>query len=118
MHLPGIAGEKTDAEGTDLIYEGITTCVVSASVVNSLSLQVEGTDLIYEGITTGCLPYADTHKLKEGTDLIYEGITTGAAIFCWVFVSSSNREGTDLIYEGITTHGVFLSFVMLLFRRN
>jgi hypothetical protein len=25
MHLPGIAGEKTDAEGTDLIYEGITT---------------------------------------------------------------------------------------------
>lgn len=27
MHLPGIAGEKTDAEGTDLIYEGITTQV-------------------------------------------------------------------------------------------
>jgi hypothetical protein len=28
MHLPGIAGEKTDAEGTDLIYEGITTILV------------------------------------------------------------------------------------------
>jgi hypothetical protein len=28
MHLPGIAGEKTDAEGTDLIYEGITTSVL------------------------------------------------------------------------------------------
>jgi hypothetical protein len=29
MHLPGIAGEKTDAEGTDLIYEGITTYMFS-----------------------------------------------------------------------------------------
>jgi hypothetical protein len=29
MHLPGIAGEKTDAEGTDLIYEGITTALLA-----------------------------------------------------------------------------------------
>gem|GEM_PF-6790958 len=34
MHLPGIAGEKTDGEGTDLIYEGITT------VVQRLALKV------------------------------------------------------------------------------
>jgi hypothetical protein len=38
---------------------------------------VEGTDLIYEGITTGAqTPFPLFHKIQEGTDLIYEGITT------------------------------------------
>jgi hypothetical protein len=40
-------------EGTDLIYEGITTFVMLLFIVDAPF--VEGTDLIYEGITTlGC----------------------------------------------------------------
>jgi hypothetical protein len=39
-------------EGTDLIYEGITTLQNPAKGIPSLSFQAEGTDLIYEGITT------------------------------------------------------------------
>jgi hypothetical protein len=37
-------------EGTDLIYEGITT--VDDNIPYSLDIASEGTDLIYEGITT------------------------------------------------------------------
>jgi hypothetical protein len=61
-------------EGTDLIYEGITTL---DKLVSKIRVQFEGTDLIYEGITT---PY-------------YKGL----------FVPLLTLEGTDLIYEGITT---------------
>jgi hypothetical protein len=44
----------------------------------SKSKKEEGTDLIYEGITTdGCPRLAyPLFALIEGTDLIYEGITT------------------------------------------
>jgi hypothetical protein len=62
-------------EGTDLIYEGITTNRVNR--LPGLPFAGEGTDLIYEGITTS---YSSTGRIvqpsSEGTDLIYEGITT------------------------------------------
>jgi hypothetical protein len=37
---------------------------------------MEGTDLIYEGITTESFKLEATPEPEEGTDLIYEGITT------------------------------------------
>jgi hypothetical protein len=62
-------------EGTDLIYEGITTEALSGRRVTGRHSS-EGTDLIYEGITTqGCSPPGNIPE-AEGTDLIYEGITT------------------------------------------
>jgi hypothetical protein len=66
----------------------------------------EGTDLIYEGITTmGCQMFSNFFLLCEGTDLIYEGITTiGSSCNT---TSSKAVEGTDLIYEGITTLSLF-----------
>ena len=57
---------------TDLIYEGIATCVLSYPAVC-----VKETDLIYEGIAT----YRYPHRINvtiwtKETDLIYEGIAT------------------------------------------
>jgi hypothetical protein len=65
-------------EGTDLIYEGITTFQGTLSLCSIYS-KAEGTDLIYEGITTSVFVLVDPAFKKEGTDLIYEGITTGFA---------------------------------------
>jgi hypothetical protein len=62
-------------EGTDLIYEGITTKTNIRQL--NFAEHLEGTDLIYEGITTW-LPLSISIWNKEGTDLIYEGITTAA----------------------------------------
>jgi hypothetical protein len=39
-------------EGTDLIYEGITTVCNLIKLFHDSILSTEGTDLIYEGITT------------------------------------------------------------------
>jgi hypothetical protein len=69
-------------------------------------VQVEGTDLIYEGITTPGFLFAPVSELlpsAEGTDLIYEGITTTPHFHNPVAVLTLSGEGTDLIYEGITT---------------
>jgi hypothetical protein len=65
-------------EGTDLIYEGITTTATSVLVVRLATNFQEGTDLIYEGITTfgNMIRLFFAATLLEGTDLIYEGITT------------------------------------------
>jgi hypothetical protein len=73
------------AEGTDLIYEGITTL---RSAYSFSELQ-EGTDLIYEGITTTVCtsPVRRTPRLPEGTDLIYEGITTFTCRFVHNLIS-------------------------------
>jgi hypothetical protein len=52
----------------------------------------EGTDLIYEGITTtGCRFELQRRLQHEGTDLIYEGITT---IVFDAFSNPSRKELT------------------------
>jgi hypothetical protein len=111
------------SEGTDLIYEGITTIIapITGTVKHirrnwpdlrrdydqrlfaeyARHQNGEGTDLIYEGITTFCkyTLFCGIKHFLEGTDLIYEGITTNSS---FAFTGRS-WEGTDLIYEGITT---------------
>ena len=104
----------------DLIYEGITTMLVSSYSFHT-SVRM---DLIYEGITTrGLAGYQknqnssewtwftkglrqegiDTpfrhHKSQVRMDLIYEGITTFFSLSFLVF----SVVRMDLIYEGITT---------------
>jgi hypothetical protein len=101
-------------EGTDLIYEGITT-LLFLGLFCLFFCCLEGTDLIYEGITTlivSALKRSNA-RINEGTDLIYEGITTAG----WESGCMSNHEGTDLIYEGITTVFVVLDPLAEL-RRN
>jgi hypothetical protein len=55
------------SEGTDLIYEGITTFLCVHVVL--LSRSVEGTDLIYEGITTEGITTLHPIKVNSGKEL-------------------------------------------------